>query len=543
LPAQLDDVPSPLPTCEQPDSVVHTQRVDRTVNASRRWIIWVIVGAALLLVWIAVPLIVFLGGAWQRGRPRQPLPVRLDDREPYLILSTQRATTEYAEAIGLAKELHPNAMEGLLATEDLASTRRLLATRQPCYVLVFLLPDELDVNFAWRWLELTTEVDDDPFVDVRTGFITGESSEAVTDFVRRIREAVQGRLKLPGAFVDNLGPNPMARKSAFNKAPQNPMIPVLGKRLGASTISHGTQAFAADRLGSMSNAGLLHFGGHGYPDRIEDGLLGRQVRDLELSPCVVFSGACYTGVTGRWYDVSSGTVEKREVTAEESFGLGILRSNVIGYLAALHADHGIPVYQEMEYMATAGASLGDIIKHTHDGVVLGAGGKLPDLPELEEGMDLSGWTPADFMLRGTAARVLFGDPALILTDAFTDLPFDIALQPGDEQTLKLKARLRNPALRSTFTDTYYSDLSATGQFNDRALIVCELPKEWETVGSVEVMRVQAGGEALRHGLVGFAVEEDDGTRWLHVQVDLPSTGYMQSAFRRAGADVELVLRP
>lgn len=513
------------------------------MNASRRWIIWVVVGAALLLLWIAVPLAVFLGGAWQRGRPHEPLPLRLDDREPYLILSTQRATTEYAEAIRLAHELHPSAMEGLLATEDLAPTRSLLSTRQPCYVLVFLLPGELDVNFAWRWMELATEVDDDPFVDVRAGFITGESPEAVTDFLRRIREAVQGRLKLPGAFVDNLGPNPMARESAFSKAPQNPMIPVLGQRLGITTISHGTQGFTGERLDSMANAGLVHFGGHGYPDRIEEGLLGRHVRDLELAPCVVFNGACYTGVTGRWYEVSSGTVEERQVESDESFCLAILSSNVITYLAALHADHGIPVYQEMEYIATTGASLGDLIKHTHDGVVMGAGGELPHLPELDEGTKLADWTPADFMLRGTAARVLFGDPALIVTDAFTDPPFDITLDHADDGSLAVRASLRNAALRSTFTDTYYSDMSATDQFNDRALIVCELPEEWETVGSVGVVRVQAGGEALRHRLIGFAVEQDRGVRRLYVQVDLASTGYMQSEFRRVGAQVELVVRP
>jgi hypothetical protein len=513
------------------------------MDPSRRWIIWVVVGAAVALVWIALPLAVFLGGAWQRTRPREPLPVRLDDRGPYLILSTQAATEEYATAIALANDLHPDAMEGLLSTEDLAPTKDLLRRRRPYYILVFLLPGELDVNFAWRWLKLTAEVDDDPFVDVRTGFVSGESAEAVADFVGRIRDALQGRLKLPGALVDNLGPNPMAPRSAFTKMPQNPMIPVLGQRVGITTISHGTQGFTEKRLDSMAKAGLVHFGGHGYPDRIEDGLLGRHVRDLRLAPCVVFNGACYTGVTERWYDVSSGAVEQRDVEPEDSFCLAILRNSVIAYLAALHADHGIPVYQEMEYMATTGASLGDVVKHTHDGVVMGAGGDLPDLPELDEGTKLADWTPADFMLRGTAARVLFGDPALIVTDAFTDPPFDITAEQRDDEALTVTASLRNAALKSTFTDTYYSDMSATDQFNDRALIAFELPEGWETVGSVEVVRVEADGKQLSNRLIGFAVEEDRSRRRLHVQVDLPSTGHMQSEFRRAGAEVELVVRP
>ena len=510
--------------------------------ASRRWGIWVAAGVVVALVWIVVPLVVALHSVRRPARVRKPLPVRLDDRGPYLILSTEKAAREYRNAIALARELHPDALTGPLSTEDLAPTEVLLSGHQPYYTLVFLLPEELDVNVAWRWLKLTTEMDDDPFVDVRTGFITGESPEAVADFVGRIRDAVRGRLKLPGAFVDNLGPNPMVHRSAFRKLAGSPMIPVLGERVGINTVSHGTQGFTEKRLDTMANAGLLHFGGHGYPDRIEDGLLGRDVRDLELAPCVVFNGACYTGVTGRWYDITSGTVEERDVEAGDSFCLGLLRNNTIGYLAAVHPDHGIPVYQEMEYMTTSGASLGDIIKHTHDGVVIGAGGSLPEFPRLRDGKRLPQEDPADIMLTGAAARVLFGDPALIVTDAFAEPALDIAVEEEDDQTLRITASVRNTALKSTFTDTYYSDMSATNQFNDRALVVCELPEGWDTVSSVEVVEVRAGSEHLPHRLIGHGVEEEGERRLLHAQVDLPSTGYMQSAFRQAGASVEMLVR-
>ena len=43
-------------------------------------------------------------------------------------------------------------------------------TRSRAYALVFIEPDELDVNFAWSWLKIACGLDDDPFVDVRTGF-------------------------------------------------------------------------------------------------------------------------------------------------------------------------------------------------------------------------------------------------------------------------------------------------------------------------------------------------------------------------------------
>ena len=48
-----------------------------------------------------------------------------------------------------------------------------------------------------------------------------------------------------------------------------------------------------------------------------------------------------------------------------------------------------------------------------------------------------------------------------------------------------------------------------------------------------------GGKTVAHRLVGHGVESDRGSNWLHVQVDVPTEGFMQSALRTAGATVEL----
>ena len=151
------------------------------------------------------------------------------------------------------------------------------------------------------------------------------------------------------------------------------------------------------------------------------------------------------------------------------------------------------------------------------------------------------WTPADIMLKGTAARVLFGDPALVLGDAFAPAPFRTAVgEKGDE--LRVTATVVNPGLKSTFTDTYHNDLNAQAPFNDRALLVVDLPADWPAVGQVDVVGVKVGRQALPSCLVGHAVESDQGTRRLHVQVDVPATGFQTSAFRIVGATVEIVAR-
>ncbi len=500
-----------------------------------------VLGVAGAVVGVGVGLLACVKNL-SRPPARAPFGAGLDPNGPYVLASSEDAAHEYGEALAEARQLHPGAIELVFPLADLRSVAEAFRRLQPRYALVLLLPEELDVNFAWRWLRLTTAVDDDPFVDVRTGFITGATPSAAANFLHRIRTAVEQRTPLSGLAVDDLGPNSMAPKNAFLQTPGNFMVPVLGERVGLSTISHGVEAFNRERLASLNGAALVHLGGHGYPDRIVDGLSGDLTPDLKLSPCVVFNGACYTGVTGRWFEMGA-TVSEQRIAPERSFCLGVLANNVLGYLAALHPDHGLPVYQELEFLATDGASLGEVMKHTHDGVILAAGGRLPSLESLTNGMPNPQWTPAEVMLKGTASRVLFGDPALVLTPSFTAPPFAVSLREAGPDALRVTAVLSNVNLKSTFTDTYHADLASDPNlFNDRALIRCQLPDGWETVQSVEVIHVTGSAKPLKSRLVGFGVEKEGSRRFLQVQVDVPSAGYLQSQLRTAGASVELKIQ-
>jgi hypothetical protein len=485
------------------------------------------------------------GMVWKALRPPPPRPalvVRLDTAGPFMIVASDRARQEFVAAIAKAQALHPDAESSEFDPADLGALQATLRQGQPRYALVFLLPDELDVNFAWRWLTMTAGLDDDPFVDVRTGFITGRTPEAAAAFVERIAAAVEGRLQPPGAFVDNLGPVEAPAAPSFSSFRAAPMIPVLGERLNLLSVSHAKGQFGDDRLGSLAGAGLVHFGGHGHPDRIDDGLSAAQIAKLDLAPSIVFNGACYTGVTHRWYDQAGGPLAERNVPPDESFCLRMLETGALAYLAAVHPDHGMPVYQEMEHLAWTGDSLGEAIKHTHDGVVIGAGGKLPAFETLEDGTFLSAWTPADIMLKGTASRVLFGDPALVPCEGFASPPFTI-VSTLREGMLSVTATVASIALKSTFTDTYYNDLNPQAPFNDRALVIVDLPAKWTGVNGVEVGSVRSAGEDIPHRLVGYAVEHDQGRARLHVQVDVPAHGFQQSPLRSAGATVEFIVEP
>ncbi|HET6882454.1 MAG TPA: hypothetical protein VFI31_19970 [Pirellulales bacterium] len=471
--------------------------------------------------------------------PKEPLRLQLDSAGPYVVLATKRSREAYAPAIQKALALHAGAERLEFEPDHLDALLDELKKKQPRYALVFIQPEELDVNFAWQWLKMTAQLDDDPFVDVRTGFVTSARPEAAEAFVDRMARAANGQLLVPGACVDNLGPVEQAPPAMFNTFPAAMMLPdALGQRFTARSISHGKSGFTDERLASMEGAGLVHFGGHGHPDRIDDGLRAVQLPGLKLSPSVVFNGACYTGVTYRWYDQTTGETVEKTVQPDDSFCLRMLEKDVAGYLAALHPDHGMPVYQEMEYLACEGAPLGDVIKHTYDGVVLGAGGKLPDLEPLSPGATLP-TTPADVMLRGTAARVLFGDPALIVCDHFLPGPFSV-VSHEEGGRLKIQATVSNPDLKSTFTDTFYNDLNPQAPFNDRALFRVELPAGWERVSAVNGIRVTAAGKTVPHRLIGYAVERDGRHSWLHAQIDVPAEGFQQSPLRAEGSTVELV---
>src|SRR5262245_10590471 len=349
---------------------------------------------------------------------------------------------------------------------------------------------------------MTSRIDADPFVDVRTGFITGATPQAVQDFVERISAAAAGQTLLPGALVDDLGPPEQGTQTYFNTFTGAPMLPAeWDRRFTARSISHGRGSFTDDRLDALQNAGLVHFGGHGHPDRIDDGLTAGQLSRLSLAPCVVFNGACYTGVTRRWFDQMTGSVTEKDVAAENCFCLKLLeKREVVAYLAALHPDHGMPVYQEMEFLACQGASLGEVIKHTYDGVVLGAGGKLPAFESLRSGDTFQSPTPADVMLQGTAARILFGDPALVIAEPCLVPPFSVTTV-ADGDSLRVTATVSNAGLKSTFTDTFHNDLNLQAPFNDRALVVADLPDGWATVRAVEAVAVKAGNKSLAHRLV------------------------------------------
>jgi hypothetical protein len=221
----------------------------------------------------------------------------------------------------------------------------------------------------------------------------------------------------------------------------------------------------------------------------------------------------------------------------------MLRQPVVAYLAATHPDHGVPVYQEVEYWLTTGCTLGEAMKHTYDAVVLANGGRPLDFPVLRDGQPLPNWGPTEIMLYGTASRVLFGDPRLQPCDPVHEPPLlELSGPEISEGSYPVTLTVTHPEVGYSLMDTFHCDMAAEANgFNDRVYVRVPLdsPAQVEAVTA----NVSPGGPTVDARVVGVAFEEGPLAKGLHVQVDLPSTGYQQGPIRREGATVTLTLRP
>ncbi len=482
------------------------------------------------------------GPASTAATPRRAAPVadsaltRPEAADLDAVLTPADLPSEWHTVVEAVLAAHPEATRVEFDPADLDALPAALreAERLECAALV-LPPDRIDVNFAWGFLDAASRVDDDPFVDFVYGVLTGAAPEDAIALVKRAADPPE----LAARLLDSMGPNMLDN----DKVIEHPRLwwgDWMRDALERQGMNNGQLGFADNALEKLEGYGYIHFGGHGYPDRIDQGLTAEQLSRTRLSPCVVWNGACSTGVTWRYFESewSTGVVREKTVRAEESFCLRMLAQPVLGYFAATHPDHGVPVYQEMERLFTTGCTLGEAMKSTYDAVVIANGGERLPLLQLADGDPIPPWGPTEFMLYGTASRLLYGDPTARPTEAFGEAAVEAELA-GDELTLTV----RNPGVAFSLMDTFHGDMAAQeGGFNDRLYAAVEIDDPSRSAVR-DVTAHDADGEGLQARLVGAAVEKWQGKTLLHIQIDVPSSGYQQGPIRVEGAGALVTLGP
>ena len=108
--------------------------------------------------------------------------------------------------------------------------------------------------------------------------------------------------------------------------------------------------------------------------------------------------------------------------------------------------------------------------------------------------------------------------------------------------MRIEISPENLQLKAAFTNTFAADLSNGNPFNDRVHVKVALPETWQKVSEVKLEKISAAGKDINGRLIGYAAEQDRGNLFLHLQIDLPASGYMTGDFRRPDSNITLTIR-
>src|SRR5262249_694067 len=161
----------------------------------------------------------------------------------------------------------------------------------PRQVAVVLRPDQLDYVFARAFLQLATEIDDDPFVDFDYGFITGRTPEDALALVAAAQAASQPR------EADRLAQVCRALDRSFLlKQPYHLLgatLPCLQAYVRGRENEAHDRDFVARLLPKLGDAAVVTFIGHGMPREVVGGPDAADLAPLRLPGAVVLNVACY----------------------------------------------------------------------------------------------------------------------------------------------------------------------------------------------------------------------------------------------------------
>jgi hypothetical protein len=411
---------------------------------------------------------------------------------------------------------------------DLAAVRDAFRKAPPRHVALVVRPEQLDFTLARAFLQLATEIDEDPFVDFEYGFVTGRTADDALAFVKRSERAAERPRKATelAEVCGGLDASRLARQPYQLRKGSLPSLQAYVKgssdAAGKGNAGHD-RAFVAELLPKLKGASLVTFVGHGMPDEVVGGPDAADLAALELDLAVVLNVACYTGVTHGWFeqDWRAGKVVRRVVPPEESFGLAVLRAGVIGYTAyTCPRPAGPELDTDLVELIARGASLGGARRRDYDKTVLGFLGygeaRLQLLP-VADGQPLGQVADPvrEMMLEGATGGILFGDPALVPFVARPDeAPVQVTWQRRGAQ-LAVEASCPAYAL-------YLQCNDPTAQFDGKMAmkVHARVPIGKARIADVAVDQLTVGGKVVPTRHV-FAFEQDQREHFAQVKVMFP----------------------
>ncbi len=475
------------------------------------------------------------------------------DAGDYLVLDLAGADDPYHAAAKRLAELR----DGEIIAGDPRQLKPLLEVlkqKQPRYVAVVVRPEDLDINLARTFLKMATQVDADPFVDFAYGFITGDTPETAVALAEAGVKAEKVRRK-PTLAVAAVGDQSILKSAVHNQ--QFPLrkrtLPQLwGQIAGGENFAGGRDAaFIKELMPQLEGKSLVMFAGHGYPAEITGGPTWKDFTGLKFDGAVVMNIACYTGVTGRWFedDQAAGVRRERMVAHGESVCLAALRTGPAAYVGyACPRPAGPELFMDITALAAEGLSVGEVRRRDYNRVVLahlaqGFGGLPADEYADGDRVRPPRNVVRELLLDMATGGMLFGDPA------FT--PFEA--QP-DESPVEVKADRQAEHLMVSMAVTGQhvffqcsEPLATWGHDQLPTLrVMARVPLGRDYVSEVTLKDLKPLDQFDQRRLL-WAVEEDRGQRYLHVKVYFPHPAQEKLAALmngvRARFDVKLTHDP
>lgn len=464
----------------------------------------------------------------------------------YAVLLARSADPEFRPAAERLAAMHGAAVELFDAT-DLDSLKRRLCETKPRHAVFVMAPASIDVQFAQDLLERLVSLDDDPFLDVRYGFVTGRDGAAAERFVAAI-ETARSRAPTGKALMFGSWEGPQL-------PPKTPLSSLAALGLdGRSAFvlvkdpAESRERTTRDTLAGAGDFDLLLLFSHGYPDRMEACFSGKQLREwsVRLPPSLVVNCACWNGCPGRWWMPGPGGFEERPAPAlDASVALAMLDTGIAAYVAGVDPWHGPLANQVTMQLAERGLSLGDASKAMIDRLALDFApepirfGKVADRTMTGEGRD--------HRRRNAAAMIVYGDPSWApfgasaprllrversggAADANTDggssaaAPVRVTIEcrplvkgmPGDDFIL---AHSRLLDYHSVRTNEVFKELSL------EVVGAVDWPEPLPANPQLRVIEATSGDAAIETREPQWALETDGAARRLHVRVPLAIRAY------------------
>lgn len=317
-----------------------------------------------------------------------------------------------AEFVAAARML-ADAHAAHVATVDLVDRAALAATLRehaPHDVVFVVEPRRLDLDLTHRVLEVSTQIDADPFPDFRHGFVTGLDGAAARRFVQAMlaaRSQPRGRALGVLGVGDGDAPTP------------TPLGVELARVCGFTFAFEGLPGHAAgtrrrqDAMERLSSADLLLLFSHGEPDRMIGAFSGRELRSwaVDLDGRVVVNCACFNGSTSDAVVPGVDGPRLRQTPLDATVALAMLDTGVAAYVAGMDAWHGPLAIQATLELADAGASLGAATRLPIDRLVLTQLDRPLRFPPQRAADERFSAEPGAYARGNAAGSVLFGDPS------------------------------------------------------------------------------------------------------------------------------------